>query len=289
MVNLELWYSQMQTDNIKLSIKVKEHLFTGKSPYQQVDIFDSEEMGRFLIIDGIVMLTSKDEFIYHDMIVHVPMAINPSIKNALVIGGGDGGTVRELTRYPSVENIHMVEIDQMVVETSKQFIPLTAGKLHDPRVSLFFEDGAEFVRNPKLKYDLIIVDSTDPIGPGEGLFTNEFYQNCYNSLTEDGILVNQCESPFYEKNAKEMRRTISKIKKLFPISEVYQYHMPTYPSGHWLFGFASKKLHPLHDFKPEKWLEFGIETKYYNVDIHRGSFMLPTYVREQINNVEKSE
>ncbi|CAH2714706.1 Polyamine aminopropyltransferase [Neobacillus rhizosphaerae] len=286
---MELWYSQLQTDNIKFSIKVKEHLYTGKSPYQQIDIFDSEEMGIFLIIDGIVMLTSKDEFIYHDMIVHVPLATNPAIKKALVIGGGDGGTVRELTRYSSIEKIDMVEIDEMVVAAAKKFLPLTAGRLDDPRVSLYFEDGAEFLRNTKEKYDLIIVDSTDPIGPGEGLFTNEFYQNCYNALTDDGILVNQCESPFYEKNAKEMRRAISKINRLFPISEVYQYHMPTYPSGHWLFGFASKKFHPLHDFRPEKWTELGIETKYYNTDVHRGAFMLPTYVREQISRVEKSE
>lgn len=164
---MELWYSQLQTDNIKLSIKVKEHLYTGKSPYQQIDIFESEEMGIFLIIDGIVMLTSKDEFIYHDMIVHVPLATNPSIKKALVIGGGDGGTVRELTRYPSIEKIHMVEIDEMVVAAAKKFLPLTAGRLDDPRVSLYFEDGAEFLRNSKEKYDLIIVDSTDPIGPGK--------------------------------------------------------------------------------------------------------------------------
>jgi spermidine synthase len=283
---LELWYSQRQTDNITFSIKVKEHLYTAKSPYQQIDIFDSEEMGKFLIIDGIVMLTSKDEFIYHDMIVHVPMATNPNIKKALVIGGGDGGTVRELTRYPSIENIHMVEIDEMVVNAVKEHLPLTSCKLDDPRVSLHFEDGAEFIKNTKEKYDLIIVDSTDPIGPGEGLFTNEFYQNCYNALSEEGILVNQCESPFYEKNAKEMRRAIGKIKKLFPIVEVYQYNMPTYPSGHWLFGFASKKFHPLNDFQPEKWKEFGLKTKYYNTDVHRGSFMLPTYVKEQIESVE---
>ncbi|CAM3915587.1 polyamine aminopropyltransferase [Mesobacillus zeae] len=286
---MELWYTQPQTENISFSIKVKEHLFTGKSPYQQIDVFDSEEMGKFLIIDGIVMLTSKDEFIYHDMIVHVPMATNPNIKKALVIGGGDGGTVRELTRYPSIEEIHMVEIDEMVVEAAKKYIPLTAGKLTDPRVTLYFEDGAEFVRRVKGHYDLIIVDSTDPIGPGEGLFTNEFYQSCYNALTDEGILVNQCESPFYEKNAREMRRAVAKIKRLFPISEVYQYNMPTYPSGHWLFGFASKKFHPLNDFHPQTWKEFGLKTKYYNTEVHRGSFMLPTYVREQINNAENPE
>ncbi len=283
---MQLYYTQQQTEDIRLSIKVKQHLFTGESEFQKVDVFESEEMGRFLIIDGIVMLTSKDEFIYHDMIVHVPMATNPNIKKALVIGGGDGGTVRELTRYSSIEQIDMVEIDQMVVDACREYIPLTAGKLDDPRVTLRFEDGAAFVKNTKTSYDLIIVDSTDPIGPGEGLFTNEFYQDCYNALSDDGILINQCESPFYEKNAREMRRAASKIKQLFPISTVYQYNMPTYPSGHWLFGFASKTFDPIKDFKPEQWASFGIETKYYNTDLHVGAFMIPTYVKKQLESVE---
>jgi len=281
---VELWYSQRQTENITFSIKVRQHLFTARSRYQQVDVFDSEEMGRFLIIDGIVMLTSKDEFIYHDMIVHVPMATNPSIKRVLVIGGGDGGTVRELTRYPSIERIDMVEIDEVVVQACKQYLPNTAGKLDDKRVTIHFQDGSAYVRDTNNQYDLIIVDSTDPIGPGEGLFTNEFYQNCFRALTNDGILVNQCESPFYEKNAREMRRAIAKIKRLFPIAEVYQYNMPTYPSGHWLFGFASKKFHPVRDFQPEVWKSFGLNTRYYNTDVHTASFMLPTYVREQIDD-----
>jgi len=284
---MELWYTQQQTENIRFSMKVKEHLFTGKSCYQQIDIFDSSEMGRFLIIDGIVMLTSKDEFIYHDMIVHVPMATNPDIKKVLVIGGGDGGTVRELTRYTGIERIDMVEIDRMVVEACQKYLPLTASKLEDKRVQLLFEDGIEFVRRSKEKYDLIIVDSTDPIGPGEGLFTMEFYTCCYNLLSENGILVNQCESPFYEKNAKEMRKSVKKIKSLFPISKIYQYNMPTYPSGHWLFGFASKKYDPIKDFNPERWEALGLETRYYDRDVHIGSFMLPAYVKKMIETVDK--
>ncbi len=283
---MQLYYTQQQTDDIRLSIKVKQHLFTGESEFQKVDIFDSEEMGRCLIIDGIVMLTSKDEFIYHDMIVHIPMATNPNIKKALVIGGGDGGTVRELTRYSTLEQIDMVEIDKMVVDACREYIPLTAGKLDDKRVTLRFEDGAAFIKNTKTSYDLIIVDSTDPIGPGEGLFTNEFYQDCYNALSSDGILINQCESPFYEKNAKEMRRAARKIQKLFPISTVYQYNMPTYPSGHWLFGFASKTFDPIKDFNRDHWLSLGIETKYYNPDLHIGSFMIPTYVKKQLESAE---
>ncbi|QZY53809.1 polyamine aminopropyltransferase [Crassaminicella profunda] len=279
---MELWYTENHTETVKFSIKVKEHLYTKASPFQQIDVFDTYEFGKLLTIDGLVMITEKDEFIYHDMITHVPMATNPNIKKVLVIGGGDGGTVRELTRYKTIEKIDMVEIDKVVVDASREHFNITACKLDDPRVSLYFEDGIKFVEGKENMYDLIIVDSTDPIGPGEGLFTTEFYKNCYKALTEEGILVNQNESPYYEDDAREMIRASQKIKKIFPVAEVYQAHIPTYPSGHWLFGFASKKLHPLKDFNAQKWNDLGLKTKYYNTDLHKGSFALPNYVKEMI-------
>ena len=173
---MELWYTEEHTPSTRFSIKVRKQLFSEKSPFQQIDIFDSEEFGRFFTLDGLMMLTEKDEFIYHDMIVHVPMATNPKIKRVLVIGGGDGGTVRELTRYKTIEKI---DIDELVVRTCMKLLPFTACELDDPRVSLHFEDGLKFVRTVEEKYDLIIVDSTDPFGPGEGLFTKEFYGNCF--------------------------------------------------------------------------------------------------------------
>lgn len=281
---MELWYTEEQTDQVRFSIKVDRHIYTGKSEFQEVDVFESDEFGKFLTLDGLMMVTEKDEFIYHDMIAHVPMATNPAIKRVLVIGGGDGGTVRELTRYPNIEKIDMVEIDKLVVDVSREYLPITASKLDDSRVSLYFEDGIEFVKNTPEKYDLILVDSTDPIGPGEGLFTTEFYQNCYNILSEDGILVNQSESPYYEQFSKEMKRANKKIKEIFPISSVYQFHMPTYPSGHWLFGFASKKLDPVKDLNEEKWNSLKLKTKYYNTDIHKAAFCLPTYVKEMIES-----
>ncbi|KNF09789.1 spermidine synthase [Gottschalkia purinilytica] len=284
---MELWYTEEHTNNARFSMKVKEHLFSGQSDFQKVDVLDTYEFGKVLTIDGLVMITEKDEFIYHDMITHVAMATNPNIKRVLVIGGGDGGTVRELTRYKDIEHIDMVEIDSLVVEVSKKFIPLTASKLDDKRVNLHIDDGIKFVENKEKEYDLIIVDSTDPIGPGEGLFTTEFYKNCYNALTENGILVNQNESPYYEKDAKAMIRSTGKLSKIFPISEVYQYNIPTYPSGHWLFGFASKVLHPIKDFKPEVWESLGLKTKYYNTNLHVGAFALPTYVREMIDSAKK--
>ncbi len=281
---MELWYTEQQTDEVRFSIKVKQHLYTGKSEFQDVDVFESEEFGKFLTLDGLMMVTEKDEFIYHDMITHVAMATNPNIKKVLVIGGGDGGTVRELTRYSHIEKIDMVEIDKLVVDVSRQYLPITASKLDDSRVSLYFEDGIRFVADTKEVYDLILVDSTDPIGPGEGLFTTEFYQNCFNILSDNGILVNQSESPYYDQFSHEMKRAHKKIKNIFPISKVYQFHMPTYPSGHWLFGFASKKLDPIDDVDFDKWNALGIKTKYYNPQLHVGCFALPSYVQEMLDN-----
>lgn len=232
---------------MKLSIKVDKQLFSGKSEFQRIDVFEAPEFGRFLTLDGYMMLTEKDEFIYHEMITHVPMAVHPKVRDVLVIGAGDGGVIRELTRYPEIEHIDMVEIDPLVVEVCKKYLPQTSCRLNDPRLTIHYEDGVRFIRSCKDQYDLIIVDSTDPFGPGEGLFTREFYGSCYNALREDGIMVNQHESPFYTEDAVACQRAHKRIVESFPISRVYQAHIPTYPSGHWLFGFASKKYHPLRD------------------------------------------
>lgn len=281
---MELWYTEEWTDNVRFSIKTDRHLFSGKSEFQTVDVFESKEYGRFLTLDGLMMVTEKDEFIYHDMIVHVPMATNPNIKRALVIGGGDGGTVRELSRYSTIEKIEMVEIDKMVVDVSRDYIDICACKLDDSRVNLYYEDGVAFIKNSKDKsYDLIIVDSTDPVGPGEGLFSVDFYNDCYRVLSDDGILVNQNETPYFESYAREMKRANNKISSIFPITKVYQAHIPTYPSGHWLFGFASKKFDPIKDQNREAWESLNLKTKYYNSDIHVGAFMLPQYVKDMLN------
>ncbi len=284
---MELWYTEQHTDNVRFSIKVDKPLYTGQSEFQRIDVFKSKEFGTFFTLDGLMMVTEKDEFIYHDMIVHVPMATNPKIKNVLVIGAGDGGTVRELTRYSAIEHIDMVEIDKMVVDVCREYLPQTACKLDDPRVKLYFEDGLKYVRSKENAYDLIIVDSTDPFGPGEGLFTREFYGNCFKALKEDGILVNQHESPYYEEYAKSMRRAHKRIREFFPVCRVYQAHIPTYPSGHWLFGFASKTYDPLNDIDEQAWNSLGLKTKYYNTEIHKGCFALPNYVQELLVSAEE--
>lgn len=283
-MNMQLWYTENQTDNVNFSMKVKEHIYSNKSDFQKIDIIDTYEFGRVLVIDNWTMVTEKDEFIYHEMITHVALATNPNIKNVLVIGAGDGGTVRELTRYNTIEKIDMVEIDELVVKASIEHLPFTSCKLNDPRVNLYFEDGIKFVKDKVNQYDLIIVDSTDPFGPGEGLFSTEFYTDCHHALTEKGILINQCESPYYDHNAYEMKRSYSKLNKLFNICKAYQYHMPTYPSGHMIFGFASKQLDPIKDLNSEAWNSLGLTTKYYNTNLHKGAFALPNYVIEMLKN-----
>lgn len=198
---MEFWFSEAQTPNVKLSIRVDRQLYSGRSEFQRIDVFDSPEFGRFLTLDGYMMLTEKDEFIYHEMISHVPMAVHPHVRQVLIIGGGDGGVVRELTQYPDILHIDLVEIDPLVVEVCRQFIPQTACRLDDPRVAIHYADGVKFIRSCENQYDLIIVDSTDPFGPGEGLFTKEFYGCCFKALRQEGILVNQHESPFYSEDA----------------------------------------------------------------------------------------
>ncbi len=282
----DLWFSEYHTKDVKFSIRVTKQLYYEESDYQHIAVYDSPEFGRFLTLDSVMMLTERDEFIYHEMLVHVPMAVNPYIKNVLIIGAGDGAAARELSKYNNVEKIDVVEIDGSVIEVCKRFIPQTACGFDDKRVNIYCEDGLRFVRNTKEKYDLIIVDSTDPFGPGEVLFTKEFYGSCFNALTEKGIMVNQHESPFYKADALSMKRAHKSILNTFPISRVYQAHIPTYPSGHWLFGFASKCLHPVKDIQEKAWKDLKIKTKYYNTNLHKGAFALPQYVEEMLSEYE---
>ncbi len=279
-------YTEQWTDDVSLSISDVDHFHHEKTPFQTIDFYRSKTLGVFFTLDGLMMANEKDEFIYHDMISHIPLAVNPAIRRVLIIGGGDGGTAREVARYKHIDAIDMVEIDERVVRLCQEHLPLTASALDkDPRITLYFEDGLAFVDRAKSEsYDLILVDSTDPIGPGEGLFTKAFYQACYRALTDEGILINQHESPYFDKERHEMIRAHEKIRDLFPIADVYQFHQPTYPSGHWLFGFASKRFHPVTDHQPDTWKAFGLKTRYYNSALHKAAFMLPTYVKEALKN-----
>ena len=203
---MEMWFSEFHTPDVKHSIRVDRQLYSKQSAYQRIDIFETPEFGRVLTLDGNVMLTERDEFIYDEMITHVPMSVHRNAKDILVIGAGDGGVVRELTRYDRVERIDLVEMDPQVIEACRAYLPSNACRMDDRRVHIYYENALKFIRKCEDEYDLIIVDSSDPFGPSEGLFTREFYGSCYNALREDGIMVNQQGSPFYAEDATAMQR-----------------------------------------------------------------------------------
>ena len=283
---MELWFSEFHTPDVKHGFRVTRHLYSKKSDYQQIDIFETPEFGRILALDGSVMLTERDEFIYDEMITHVPMSVHPHVRDILVIGAGDGGVVRELTRYCQVKRIDLVEMDPEVLEACMAYLPENASRLHDSRVHIFYDNALRFIRRCSNQYDLIIVDSKDPFGPNEGYFTREFYGICYHALREDGIMVNQQGSPFYGHDAQAIQRCHQRIVATFPISRVYQAHIPSYAAGYWLFGFASKKYHPIRDFNPQKWKKQHLRTEYYTPKLHVGSFYLPAFLETMLEEVE---
>lgn len=283
---MDLWFSEKHTPDVKLSLRIEKQLFSKTSDYQRIDIFESCEFGRVLSLDGNIMLTERDAFIYNEMIVHVPMSVHQNIRKVLIIGAGDGGVVKELTRYERISHIDIVEMDPMVVEACRQYLPGNACQLDDERVHIHYENALKFIRYRESEYDLIIVDSNDPYGPSEGLFTKEFYGNCFKSLKDDGIMVNQQGSPFYKQDADAMQRSHKRIANTFPVCRVYQAHIPTYAAGYWLFGFASKKYHPIDDLDAESWNKLHLRTKYYTTRLHKGAFYLPAFLEEMLEEVE---
>ena len=284
---MEMWFSEFHTPDVKHSMRVDRHLYSHRSEYQQIDIYDTPEFGKVLALDGNVMLTERDEFIYDEMITHVPMAVHPHVQDVLVIGAGDGGVVKELARYECIRSIDLVEMDEQVVEACRCYLPENACRLDDSRVHIYFDNALRFIRRRHAQYDLIIVDSTDPFGPSEGYFTREFYGICYNALRDDGIMVNQQGSPFYAEDASAMQRSHKRIASTFPISRVYQAHIPTFAAGYWLFGFASKKYHPIDDLDADAWKALNMRTRYYTTKLHIGAFYLPAFLEEMLREVEE--
>lgn len=268
--------------NASFSIEINRIIYSGNSPFQKIEIFESAAFGKILAIDDCIMLTEKDEFIYHEMIAHVPLYVHPQPTRVLIIGGGDGGTVREVLKHRDVQQVVLVDIDRMVSELCLEYFPALAAGLLSERVTCLYQDGVQYVRNSPEKFDLIIIDSTDPVSVGEGLFTPEFYQNCHKLLNNDGILVNQAESPLFTRRWLTM--ISRKLGEVFHRLHFYQANIPTYPSGYWLFGFASKKYDPLKDFLPDKYRQQALKLNYYNEQLHQACFVLPNYVREIIGN-----
>lgn len=280
-----LWIEERFRDFYGMKYKVEKTLFSGKSEFQTVDVVETKGHGKMLLNDGLVMVTERDEFIYHDMISHVPLFVHPNPKKVLVIGGGDGGTAREALRHSSVEKVIMVEIDGMVVDACKKHIPLTSKDLDHPKMELIIGDGVKYVNETKERFDVILVDSTDPIGPAQPLFGIDFYKDIYKCLTDEGIVVSQGESPFFE---QEMQRTLlGIINELFPISMIYNFSNLTYPGGLWSFTFGSKMFHPLKDLNEQRVDKSGLKFKYYNKEIHRAAFALPTFENENLKGLLK--
>ncbi|MGB0454410.1 MAG: polyamine aminopropyltransferase [Bacteriovoracaceae bacterium] len=281
----DLWIEEKHSDYLGNRYKVEKVLFSGQSQFQKVDVVETKGHGKMLLNDGLVMVTERDEFIYHDMIAHVPLFVHPNPQKVLVIGGGDGGTAREVLRHPKVKKCVMVEIDEMVVNACKEHIPQTSSVFSHQLLDLKIEDGLKFVKETKEKFDVILVDSTDPIGPAQPLFGPEFYQDISNCLTDNGIVVSQCESPHYEETMQT--KLVSILNEIFPICTLYSYHNLTYPGGHWCFSFASKGLHPIHDFDKKRVIESNLEFEYYNEDIHVGAFALPSFLKKRLSNLLK--
>ena len=286
---MDLWFSEVHTPDVKLSLRTAKQLYAGKSEWQDIEVLDTPAFGKILILNGHVLFSDADDFVYNEMTVHVPMAVHPNPKKVLVIGGGDGGVAQVLTLYPELEQIDIVEPDEMLVEVCREYFPDFASGLDDPRVTIYYQNGLRFLRNCEDDYDIIINDATDPFGYTEGLFTKEFYGSCYKALKSDGIMVYQHGSPFYSEDKDECVKMHRKAYQAFPVSRVYQAHIPTCSSGYWLFGFASKKYHPLDDFRPEEWKKLGIKTRYYTTNLHRGAFMLPGYVEQMLEEEENEK
>jgi spermidine synthase len=286
-ITRDVWFTE-RDENIALSLKHSgNQLYKKDSDYQRVEVFETLAYGNMLTLDGMVMCTQKDEYVYHEMITHVPMFSHTKAKRALVIGGGDGGTVRELLRHEQLEEVTLVEIDELVIEACKLHLPETAVAFDNPRLNLLVEDGIKYINDCEDgRYDLIIIDSADPVGPGEGLFTAEFYKEVHRCLTPDGVMITQSESPRF--NSGVFVEIYDTYKQIFGANKVHCYlaAIPTYPTGTWSFSYSSKgESHPLL-FDKAAAAQFSKEQnlKYYNEDIHAAAFALPNFVKELLQN-----
>ncbi|ALJ00854.1 polyamine aminopropyltransferase [Rufibacter tibetensis] len=286
-ITRDVWFTE-RDENIALSLKhTGTQLYKKQSPYQKVEVFETLAYGNMLTLDGMVMCTQKDEYVYHEMITHVPVFSHGNVKRALVIGGGDGGTVRELLRHDCIEEVVLVEIDELVIEACKAHLPETASAFGNPKLKLLVEDGIKYIQEcADSAFDLIIVDSADPVGPGEGLFTVEFYTQVHRCLTAEGVMITQSESPRFNTNV--FVEIFDTYKGIFGQNNVHCYlaAIPTYPTGTWSFSFSSKgSVHPK---------KFNLETaaafsqaqglRYYNEDIHVAAFALPNFVKELLSS-----
>lgn len=272
------FYKEITPAGFGVAIKVKEVLFSDQSEFQKVEIIDSDSaLGKILTLDDLMMTTEGDEYFYHEMIAHIPMMNHKSPKSVLVIGGGDGGTVREVLKHDTVERVVLCEIDGMVIDACKKYLPTIAGKLDDPRVEILVEDAIEYIKDKENEFDIVLIDSTDPMGPGEGLFTEEFYTNVRKSLKKGGIVTAQSESPVV--NKEEIKKMYTLLKKVFPITSTFTSPIPTYPGGYWAWAFCSAEVEPLSYIDERRCEEITKTCKIYNKEYHQARFALPNFLK----------
>ncbi|TDQ38768.1 polyamine aminopropyltransferase [Aureibacillus halotolerans] len=270
---MSIWFTEKQTPHFGITAAVKESLVHKQTAFQKLDLVDTEEFGRMLLLDDMVMTTEKDEFVYHEMVAHVPMFTHPNPEHVLVVGGGDGGVIREVLKHPSVKKATLVEIDGDVIHYSKQYLPSIAGALDDEKVEVKVDDGFMHIAQSESAYDVIMVDSTEPVGPAAKLFEKGFYEGISKALKADGIFVAQTDNPWFK--ADLIQQVVKDVKEIFPITRVYTANVPTYPSGLWTFTIGSKTQDPLQ-VRDERF--HAIESKYYTPALHKACFVLPRFV-----------
>ncbi len=270
-----IWFSELQEPGLAISCEIKEVLYNKKSAFQDIKVVDTKTFGRMLLLDNVIQTTIKDEFVYHEMITMVALNTHPNPENVLVIGGGDGGSIREIVKHPGVKKVTLVEIDECVVEVSKKYLPEISCGLNDSKAEVLIDDGIKHVQNSGSEYDVIIIDSTDPVGPAEGLFGENFYKSVYKALKSDGIFVAQTESPFF--NQDILKKVLKSINNIYENCCLYLANVPTYPGGLWSFTMGSKKYIPENvdlDNIPD------LNSKYYSKEVHKSCFILPPFVKE---------
>ncbi len=278
------WYTETLYDDWRQTFSIDEKLYEEKTKEQHLVIFQNATYGRVLALDGIIQTTEKDEFVYHEMMAHVPMLAHGNAQNVLIIGGGDGGAIREVLKHKTLKNVTLVEIDESVITFSKKYLPtLSQGGFDDPRATIVIQDGCQFVKNTKQKFDVIICDSTDPIGPGAVLFTPEFYSDCHKILSEGGIFVNQNGVPFMQTG--ELKDTYKSRKQYFQDVGYYIGVVPSYVGGFMAWGWATDKKEnreiSLEELE-KRFKNIEGELKYYTPAIHKASFVLPKFIQNSL-------
>ncbi len=276
------WFSEVSPmwPGMALSVGIESCLYSKKSRFQQIDVYQTRNHGRMLVLDGVIQVTEFDEFTYQEMLTHVPLFAHPCPKTVLVIGGGDGGILREVNRHAEVEQIDFCEIDEQVIHVSKQFFPGMACGFDDPRVHVYIEDGNAFIRQQEKKYDVIIVDSSDPVGPAEALFEQPFYAALKAALKPGGMIATQGESIFYHPDCAT--QLVGITRALFPVQAYACILVPTYPGGH--IGICMGSLGPDPRTPAGKIPEaFQKQLKYYTPQVHEAAFVLPYFARKMVD------